>query len=62
MDGSLSGADRSTASDAQFWDYEDLYRRMDFAVQVCRLPCPPTGKAMIAELFLHGFSLVLKAI
>lgn len=32
-DGSLSGADRSTASDAAFWDAEDVYRRMDFSLQ-----------------------------
>lgn len=25
--GNLSGADRSTASDANFWDSEDVYRR-----------------------------------
>ena len=32
-DGSLSGADRSTASDAAFWDAADVYRRMDFSLQ-----------------------------
>eukprot|EP00887_Chlorella_sp_A99_P002739 scaffold6.g2739.t1 len=32
-DGSLSGADRSTASDAAFWDADDVYRRMDFSLQ-----------------------------
>lgn len=32
-DGSLSGADRSTASDAAFWDLDDVYRRMDFSVR-----------------------------
>ena len=25
-DGTLSGADRSTARDAEFWDQEDVYR------------------------------------
>ena len=25
-DGTLSGADRSTASDAEFWNQEDVYR------------------------------------
>jgi len=32
-DGSLSGADRSTAADAQFWDADDVLRRMDFSVK-----------------------------
>ena len=32
-DGSLSGADRSTASDAAFWDSEDVFRRMDFSLR-----------------------------
>jgi cytosine deaminase len=32
-DGSLSGADRSTAADAQFWDFDDVLRRMDFSVK-----------------------------
>lgn len=32
-DGSLTGADRSTASDSYQWNTEDLKRRMDFAVQ-----------------------------
>lgn len=32
-DGSLSGADRSTAADAAFWDIEDVYHRMDFSVR-----------------------------
>lgn len=32
-DGSLSGADRSTASDAAFWDADDVHRRMDFSLQ-----------------------------
>lgn len=31
-DGSLSGADRSTAADAAFWDADDVFRRMDFSV------------------------------
>lgn len=31
--GSLSGADRSTARDAAFWDEGDVYRRMDFSLQ-----------------------------
>lgn len=32
-DGSLSGADRSTAADAQFWDGDDVFRRMDFSIK-----------------------------
>lgn len=36
--GSLSGADRSTARDAAFWDESDVYRRMDFSLR-CVLPC-----------------------
>lgn len=32
-DGSLSGADRSTAADAAFWDEDDVFRRMDFSVR-----------------------------
>jgi cytosine deaminase len=32
-DGSLSGADRSTARDAAFWDEADVYRRMDFSLR-----------------------------
>jgi cytosine deaminase len=32
-DGSLSGADRSTAADAAFWDTADVERRMDFALR-----------------------------
>jgi cytosine/adenosine deaminase-related metal-dependent hydrolase len=31
--GSLSGADRSTARDAAFWDEADVYRRMDFSLR-----------------------------
>ncbi|KAK9817658.1 hypothetical protein WJX72_000267 [[Myrmecia] bisecta] len=31
--GSLSGADRSTARDAAFWDKDDVYRRMDFSIK-----------------------------
>jgi cytosine/creatinine deaminase len=31
--GSLSGADRSTAADAMFWDAEDVELRMDFSVR-----------------------------
>lgn len=31
--GSLSGADRSTARDAAFWDEEDVYRRMHFSLR-----------------------------
>lgn len=31
--GSLSGADRSTARDAAFWDEQDVYRRMDFSLR-----------------------------
>jgi len=31
-DGSLSGADRSTAADAAFWDEDDVFRRMNFSV------------------------------
>lgn len=26
VDGTLSGADRSTASDAEFWNQDDVYR------------------------------------
>ncbi|KAL3148520.1 hypothetical protein ABBQ38_013959 [Trebouxia sp. C0009 RCD-2024] len=33
IDGTLSGADRSTASDAEFWNQEDVYRRMDFSLK-----------------------------
>lgn len=29
IDGTLSGADRSTASDAEFWNQEDVYRCFD---------------------------------
>lgn len=32
-DGSLSGADRSTAADANFWDLDDVMRRMDFSIR-----------------------------
>ena len=32
-DGSLSGADRSTARDAAFWDESDVCRRMDFSLR-----------------------------
>lgn len=32
-DGSLTGADRSTAEDAAFWDGEDVYRRAEFGLQ-----------------------------
>ncbi|KAL0054399.1 hypothetical protein WJX82_008385 [Trebouxia sp. C0006] len=32
-DGTLSGADRSTASDAEFWNQDDVYRRMDFSLK-----------------------------
>ncbi|KAK9806482.1 hypothetical protein WJX73_001862 [Symbiochloris irregularis] len=32
IDGSLSGADRSTAADAAFWDEDDVFRRMDFSI------------------------------
>jgi cytosine/creatinine deaminase len=32
-DGSLTGADRSTAADAAFWDADDVFRRMDFSVK-----------------------------
>ncbi|KAK9842487.1 hypothetical protein WJX81_002358 [Elliptochloris bilobata] len=31
--GSLSGADRSTARDAAFWDKDDVFRRMDFSIK-----------------------------
>ena len=31
--GSLSGADRSTAADAAFWDADDVFRRMDFSIR-----------------------------
>lgn len=31
--GSLSGADRSTARDAAFWDEADVHRRMDFSLR-----------------------------
>jgi cytosine deaminase len=31
--GSLSGADRSTARDAAFWDEADVRRRMDFSLR-----------------------------
>lgn len=31
-DGSLSGADRSTAADAAFWDEDDVFKRMNFSV------------------------------
>lgn len=32
-DGSLTGADRSTAADANFWDADDVLRRMEFSIQ-----------------------------
>lgn len=31
--GSLSGADRSTAADAAFWDADDVFKRMDFSIR-----------------------------
>jgi cytosine/creatinine deaminase len=32
-DGSLTGADRSTAADANFWDADDVLRRMEFSIE-----------------------------
>ncbi|GMH42478.1 hypothetical protein BSKO_10397 [Bryopsis sp. KO-2023] len=33
LTGTLSGADTSTARDSNFWDLEDVQRRMDFSIQ-----------------------------
>lgn len=31
--GSLSGADKSTAADLAYWDFEDIERRMEFSIR-----------------------------
>ena len=54
-DGTLSGADRSTAKDAEFWDQEDVYRYIARAMKICILTLSRQPFIHLIEMFICTF-------